>query len=138
MLVDFYSDGATLAKSRSHCAPFIRVLFSNIDACSESLFTVFIAPNTKAIPPEVPGKNRRKMQLNLMQWFIFTIFKKIITASHNGTVSDAVLLFSRISMIASYQPEDRTLLCLLNALISMTVAYFLCRRQCQSNRYPLN
>lgn len=44
ILIDFYSDGATLAGSGTQSATFLRIRFSNIKRYSETLFTVGIAP----------------------------------------------------------------------------------------------
>lgn len=54
VLLYFYSDGATSAKSGTQSAKFYRVRFTNLKGYSEDWFTVSIAPTTTSIPASLP------------------------------------------------------------------------------------
>lgn len=50
ILLDFYIDGATLSRSGTKSASFLRIRYSNIDQYSETWHTIGIAPTNKLIP----------------------------------------------------------------------------------------
>lgn len=54
VLVDFYSGGATMAKSGTQEATFIRALYTSIDKFSETWLTLRIASTAKTLPPGLP------------------------------------------------------------------------------------
>lgn len=107
--VDLYSDGATLVKSCSQSATFVRVHFSYLKIFSELWYTVGIAPSTGLTPVTLFDEVRRKLELKLIQRFIFLLFKRLITASYKGVVSSGAIYISRISMFIYVEPEERTL-----------------------------
>lgn len=110
--MDFYYDGATMAKYGIDGANFIEVRFSNVDQYSETWYTVGIAPTSKVTPASVPTQKRRKMKLLLFQWFIFLMFRNLIGVSYNDGLSQGALLYACISIIICDQPEEMSLLCL--------------------------
>lgn len=50
VLMDFFADGSTLAKSATKSVIFIRVRFPNVRGYSEKRFDTDIAPNQKTFP----------------------------------------------------------------------------------------
>lgn len=72
VLIDFYSDGATMSRSGTLSATFHRVRFSNLYIYCGNWFTVGIAPTAKTLSSSLPAAQRRKLKLLLMQRFLFT------------------------------------------------------------------
>lgn len=62
VLVDFHCDDATLAKSGTQGATFIRVRFSNLKPHTETWYTVGIAPSSATISTNIPDEKRRRFK----------------------------------------------------------------------------
>lgn len=112
MLFDFYSDTATLWKSNTHGATFVRIRFSNIQTFFEQWFTVGTASNTSYIPLYLPDERRMYVKIQLFHRFIFLLFNPMIRASFNGYRIDGQTYFTRLDLVLADQPEESTLLCL--------------------------
>lgn len=92
VLIEFYSDGSTVAKSRAQMAIFLRVLFANIDSFSDKWFKIGISPTTKVLLSTLPDDKRRYLKSNLMERIIFHTFLPLIKASYTGCIVEGTLL----------------------------------------------
>lgn len=112
IIVDFFADGCTLARSGTQSGTFVRVRFANIKHFSEKWFDIGIAPTLKNFPDYVPDIVKRRLRALLYHRFLFTMMKNLVKASYNGLVVNGVTLVPRIGMCIADQPEERMLLCL--------------------------
>lgn len=115
ILVNFYSDKVTLARSETQNATFMRVSLSNIEGFSNfatigSLLESHL-PRNLFVPP-VHDAQEQILKLDVYLRFIFLVFQKIIRVSYTGTVVDGHLLLSSAFMVIANQSEERTLPCL--------------------------
>lgn len=112
LLVEFYIDGATLSRSGTQSASFLRVRFSNIQYYTEEWSTIGIVPTCKRIPSSLPSNTIRRLRRELIQRFIFITFKSLISSSYTGHAIIGSLLIPRIGTINADQPQERAILCL--------------------------
>lgn len=99
VLLDFYSDGATMSKYGTQSASFKCVRFPNLDKLSEQWFTVAITPISRTLPSSLPYAHLRKLKLQLMHGFIFLVFGKFINDSYSGFAVNGKILLAHIGMI---------------------------------------
>lgn len=112
LLVDYFSDSATLSKPGTQGENFMRIRFSNLHPYSEQWSTISIAPNTQSIPVSFPSERRRALKLQLFHRFLYMVLMALLSASFSGAVINNATFFARVGMIVADQPEERTLLCL--------------------------
>lgn len=52
---------------------------------------------------------------DLFQRYLFLLLRDVITASHDGWMSNGTLIFIRLNTIVADQPQERALFCLKRA-----------------------
>lgn len=112
IFIDFYMHGATLSQSGTQSGTFLRVRFRNLDQYTEDWETIEIELTARLIPSSVPIEKIRKLRSQLMQQYIFTLFTNLILDSYSSVTINGYMLFPRIWMVISDQPQERQLLSL--------------------------
>lgn len=110
VLVDMFSDGATLSSSGTQSAMFIRTRFPTVKKISEKWFDVAIAPTSINYQEYLSTDKKRMLKLEVSQRYLFLVFKKMIEASQNGKIIQGAILYPRIAMTIMDQPEERSTL----------------------------
>lgn len=104
VIVDLFSNGATLAKSGTKSVTFMRVRFFNIGYFFDKCFTVSVAPTPKVINLSLPKEKKTKLELQLFPHFIFLTLENLIRASFTGTVVNWIFLLPHVAMVIADQP----------------------------------
>lgn len=110
LLVDFYFNAATLAKSGTKGATFHSVRFNNLKLHIDTWYMVYIASTARHIPSSLPEKKQRQLKLQLVHRFTFPMFEPLLQASYNGFSVNVLTHIPRLSLFISDQPEQRTLM----------------------------
>lgn len=84
VLVELYSNRATLERSATQSGQFLRAGLANIRGYSEQGITVGFAPIAKLLPTDLPTANLRRMKMVRMKSFVHVMFKDVIIDFYSG------------------------------------------------------
>lgn len=105
VFVDFFANSATLSKSGTKCATFVRVWFGNI----RKMVRRWNRTHTKHFPLYLPDSQKRRLKALLYHRFILQLAENLIRALYTGHVVSGQTLVPRIGMCIADKPEERML-----------------------------
>lgn len=109
VLVELFADGATLFKSGTQSAKFVRMRFANIKWYWEKWFDMGTAPIQKHFQWYLRDARKRRLKSLLYHRFLFQLAQNLISASYTGSVVNDQTLVPRVSIFIADQPEERML-----------------------------
>lgn len=104
-----YSDCNTLVKAGTQSATFVRTLFRILTPNIETFSTFGTAPSLLSIPTNIPPYKIGQLKLQLIQCFVYLLFKPLKQDSDNAFEVGGSTYFWCVLMFVTDRLEERTL-----------------------------